>query len=314
MSRIFPSVTATVGETPLVELCHVTKGCHARVLAKLEYFNPCGSVKDRIGVAMVDDAEARGELKPGGTIIEPTSGNTGIALAFVAAARGYRCVLTMPDNMSVERRQLLRVLGAEVALTPAFRGMYGAVQHARRLAHETPNAVMLQQFENPANPEIHRKTTAEELWRDTDGALDAIVSGVGTGGTITGIASLFKERNPNFKAIAVEPSVSTVIAGGAPGIHGIDGIGAGFIPKILDVSLIDEAIAVSDEEAFEMGRRLAKEEGIFAGISSGAAAVAAIRVASRVENKGKLIATIFASTGERYLSTPLFARYAKDGG
>lgn len=309
---VLASITQAVGRTPLVALNRVTRGCHARILAKLEFFNPCGSVKDRIGIAMVNDAEACGALEPGGTIVEPTSGNTGIALAFVAAARGYRCILTMPDNMSVERRQLLRALGASLELTPAHRGMRGAVDRALELQRTLPNAVVLQQFENPANPETHRRTTAEELWSATDGEIDAIVTGVGTGGTITGVTSVFKARKPGFRAFAVEPTASAVLSGGAPGIHGIDGIGAGFVPRNLDRSLLDGVVRVSDDEAYAMGRRLAAEEGIFAGVSSGANVVAALRLAQLPEFRGKTLVTFCCSTGERYLSTPMFAGY-RDG-
>jgi cysteine synthase A len=306
---IHANITSTVGNTPLIALRRVTEGCGSQVLVKAEFFNPCGSVKDRIGVAMIDDAERRGLLQPGGTIVEPTSGNTGIALAFVAAARGYRCVLTMPDNMSVERRQLLRSLGAHVELTPAWRGMQGAVDVAKKLRDKTPNAITLQQFNNPANPAIHRATTAEELWRDSEGAVDILVAGVGTGGTLSGVASVWKARKPGFLAFAVEPVGSAVISGGKPGVHGIDGIGAGFIPQNLDRALLDGVVLISDEEAFEMGRRLATEEGLFVGISSGANVAAALKVAARPEFKGKTIATFLCSTGERYLSTPLFAPY-----
>jgi len=312
MATILPSITATVGNTPLVKLQRIPGSSQATILAKLEFFNPCGSVKDRIGVAMVEDAEARGLLKPGGAIVEPTSGNTGIALAFVAAARGYRCLLTMPDNMSLERRQLLRSLGAEVVLTSAFRGMTGALQRADRLCAEIPGAIMLQQFKNPANPEIHRKTTAEEIWQATGGKVDAFVAGVGTGGTISGVGAVLKARNPEVKIFAVEPASSPVLSGGRPGIHGIDGIGAGFIPQNLNLDLIDDIITVTDEDAFDMGRRLAVEEGIFAGISSGANTVAALKVAQRRDFKGKTIVTIHCSTGERYLSTALFARYKEN--
>lgn len=312
MSPVHQAITDVIGNTPLVELRKVTEGCHARILAKLEFFNPCGSVKDRIGLAMILDAEERGILQPGGTIIESTSGNTGIALAFVSASRGYRCILTMPDNMSVERRQLLRSLGASLELTPAVRGMRGAVTRARQLQRTVPGAVILQQFENPANPDIHRRTTAEEIWRDTEGQVDAIVTGVGTGGTITGITEALKARNPDFQAFAVEPRTSAVLSGQSPGLHRIDGIGAGFIPKILNRDILDGIVVVDDEAAMEMGRRLATEEGIFAGISSGANTLAAIEVGSRPEFKGKTIVTIHCSTGERYLSTPLFAQYASD--
>ncbi len=306
---IHTSITSTVGRTPLIELRRVTRGCASRILVKAEYFNPCGSVKDRIGVAMIEDAERRGLLEVGGTIVEATSGNTGIALAFVSASRGYKCILTMPDNMSVERRQLLRSLGAQVELTPAWKGMKGAVDLAKKLRAKMPNSVTLQQFENPANPAIHRATTAEELWTDSGGDIDILVTGVGTGGTISGVASVWKARKPGFKAFAVEPAGSAVISGGKAGVHGIDGIGAGFIPKNLDRSLLDGVVIISDEEAFEMGRRLAREEGLFAGISSGANVAAALKVAAKPEFHNKTIVTFLCSTGERYLSTGLFAPY-----
>ena len=298
--------TELIGNTPLVALNRVTDGAGATVVAKLESFNPISSVKDRLGVAMIVDAEARGLLKKDSVLVEPTSGNMGIALAFVSAARGYRLILTMPDTMSVERRQLLAVFGAELVLTPGAEGMPGAIRKAEQLARENANYVLLQQFNNPANPEIHRLTTAEEIWRDTDGAVDILVSGVGTGGTITGVAEIIKSRKPGFKAIAVEPAASPVLSGGKPGAHKIQGIGAGFVPAVLRTDLIDEIVQVANEDAGKMARRLAKEEGILAGISSGAATWAALQVAHRPENEGRLIVVILPDTGERYLSTWLF--------
>ena len=295
-----------IGNTPLVRLNRVTEGVKAEVVAKLESFNPLGSVKDRIGVAMIVDAEERGFIDRDTVIVEPTSGNTGIALAFVCAARGYRLILTMPDTMSLERRQLLAIFGAELVLTPGPEGMTGAVRKAEQLVAENPNYFMPQQFNNPANLEIHRLTTAEEIWRDTGGEVDILVSGVGTGGTITGVTEVIKKKKPEFKAIAVEPAASPVLSGGKPGSHKIQGIGAGFVPQILRPELIDEIIRVSNEDAGTMTRRLAKEEGILAGISSGAATWAALEVAKRAENKGKIIVVILPDTGERYLSTWLF--------
>jgi cysteine synthase A len=295
-----------IGNTPLVRLNRIAAGAGAEVAAKLEYFNPTSSVKDRIGVSMVLDAEAKGLIKKDTVIVEPTSGNTGIALAFVCAARGYRLVLTMPDTMSVERRQLLSVFGAELVLTPGAEGMKGAIKKAEELAAENKNYYMPQQFKNPANPEIHRLTTAEEIWRDTEGRVDILVAGVGTGGTITGTAEVLKAKKPGFKAIAVEPAGSPVLSQGKAGAHKIQGIGAGFVPDVLRKALIDEIITVQNEDAGDTARRLAREEGILAGISSGAAAWAAIEVARRAENKGKLIVVILPDTGERYLSTWLF--------
>jgi cysteine synthase A len=298
--------TELVGNTPLVRLNRTTEEVKAEVVAKLESFNPLGSVKDRIGVAMIVDAERRGFINKDTVIVEPTSGNTGIALAFVCASRGYRLVLTMPDTMSLERRQLLAIFGAELVLTPGAEGMPGAVKKAEQLAAKNPNCFMPQQFKNPANPEIHRLTTAEEIWRDTEGKVDILVSGVGTGGTITGVAEVIKERKTGFKAIAVEPTDSPVLSGGKPGPHKIQGVGAGFVPDVLRTDLIDEIIKVNNEDAGIMARRLAKEEGILAGISSGAAAWAALEVAKRQESEGKLIVVILPDTGERYLSTWLF--------
>ena len=295
-----------IGNTPLVRLNRVSEGVKAEVVAKLESFNPVGSVKDRIGVAMIADAEEKGLINKDTAVVEPTSGNTGIALAFVCAARGYRLILTMPDTMSLERRQLLSILGAELVLTPGAEGMPGAIRKAEQLVAENPRYFMPQQFKNPANLEIHRLTTAEEIWRDTDGKVDILVCGVGTGGTITGVAEVIKPRKPEFKAIAVEPVDSPVLSGGKPGPHKIQGIGAGFVPDVLRADLIDEVIKVTDEDAGTIARRLAREEGILAGISSGAATWAALEVARRQENEGKLIVVVLPDTGERYLSTWLF--------
>lgn len=343
MGRIYENLAETVGRTPLVKLNRVTDGCAATVVAKIESFNPAGSVKDRIGVSMIEAAEKEGRLKPGQTIVmsaapdppgdragelaapdppgdrggdpagerqtilEPTSGNTGIALAFVAAAKGYRVILTMPDTMSVERRNLLKAYGAELVLTPGVEGMRGAIEKAEEIKRTNSDYFIPQQFENPANPEIHRTTTAEEIWSDTDGAIDILVSGVGTGGTITGVAEVIRPRKPSFRAIAVEPADSPVLSGGQPGPHKIQGIGAGFVPGVLNTKIIDEIFKVTTEQAFEYTRRLSQEEGILAGISSGAAAYAAVEVGKRPENEGKLIVVILPDTGERYLSNPVFS-------
>ena len=306
MTRIADNLTDLIGNTPLLRLRRISQGTEADLVVKLESFNPGGSIKDRIGWNMILRAEEQGLLKPGSVIIEPTSGNTGIALGFVAASRGYRLILTMPETMSVERRSLLKAYGAELVLTPGALGMNGAVQKAEELAGEIAGSFIPQQFENPANPEIHRLTTAEEIWRDTGGEVDVVVSGVGTGGTITGIAQVLKERKPGLRIVAVEPADSPVLSGGKPGPHKIQGIGAGFIPKVLDLALVDEIFRVSNQDAFETGRRLAREEGLLAGISSGAAVFAALELSRRKENHGKLIVAILPDTGERYLSTPLF--------
>ncbi len=306
MSKIFSDITKTVGNTPLVKLNRIAQGLEATILVKLESFNPLSSVKDRIGVAMIEDAEKRGVLKINTTIIEPTSGNTGVALAFVAASKGYKLILTMPDTMSIERRQLLAIFGAQLVLTPGAEGMKGAVKKAEELVKEIPHAIILQQFNNPANPEIHRLTTAEEIWTDTGGKIDILIAGVGTGGTITGVAEVIKKKKPSFKAIAVEPDASPVLSGGVPGPHKIQGIGAGFIPEVLNRAIIDEVIRVTNDAAGVTARALAKSDGILIGISGGAALWAALEVAKRKENKGKIIVVILPDTGERYLTTWLF--------
>lgn len=310
--RIFESITETIGRTPLVKLRRVTQGVKATVVAKLESFNPCHSVKDRIGVSMIEAAEKAGMIGPDTVVLEPTSGNTGIALAMACAAKGYPLVLTMPDSMSIERRILLRALGAKLVLTPASDGMRGAVRKAEEMAAEDPRYFIPQQFQNPANPEIHRKTTAEEIWDDTDGLVDILVSGVGTGGTITGVTEVIKQRKPSFRAVAVEPAESPVLSGGKPGPHKIQGIGAGFVPEVLNTSIIDEIVQVKSEDAGKMAKRLAREEGILAGISSGAAVWAALEVARRPDCEGKLIVVVLPDTGERYLSTWLFEEERKE--
>ena len=305
MGRIYSDITKTIGKTPLVRLNRVTKGIDATILAKLEFFNPLSSVKDRIGVSMIEAAEREGLIGEETVVIEPTSGNTGIALAFVCAAKGYRCILIMPETMSMERRKLLKMLGAELVLTPGSEGMPGAIRKAEELVAQVPKAFMPQQFKNPANPQVHRETTALEIWEDTDGRVDVLVAGVGTGGTITGVVEVIKAKNPAFKAVAVEPADSPVLSGGKAGPHKIQGIGAGFIPEILNRKIIDEIVTVSNENAFTMAKRLVKEEGVLVGISSGAAVWAALEVAKRTENSGKIFVVIIPSCGERYLSTPL---------
>jgi cysteine synthase A len=307
MANIRENLTELIGKTPLLRLHKITAGIHADIVVKIESFNPAGSVKDRIGYAMIKDAEERGLIRKDTVIIEPTSGNTGIALAFVAAARGYRLILTMPDTMSIERRTLLKAYGAELVLTPGAERMPGAIKKAEELAGQIPNSFIPQQFKNPANPAIHRATTAEEIWEDTDGKVDIVISGVGTGGTVTGIAEVIKPRRPDFKVIAVEPNESPVLSGGAAGPHQIQGIGAGFIPDVLNLKIVDEIFKVKSSEAIETARALARDEGLLVGISSGAATFAAIQVAKRPESRGKLIVVILPDTGERYLSTPLFS-------
>ena len=304
--KIAEDITALVGNTPLVRLNTVSKGLEARIAAKLEFYNPAGSVKDRIAYSMIRDAEERGVLDNETVIIEPTSGNTGIGLAFISAARGYRIILTMPESMSLERRKILKAFGAELVLTPADKGMKGAIARAEELAGEYPKTFIPQQFANQANPEIHRVTTAEEIWNDTDGKVDILVSGIGTGGTITGVSEVLKQRKPGFKTIAVEPADSPILSGGEPGPHKIQGIGAGFVPDILNTEIFDEIVTVSNDDAFSTARSMISEEGIFCGISSGAATWAALQVAGRSENKGKLIVVILPDTGERYLTTALF--------
>ena len=309
MSKIYTSADQLIGKTPLLELTHIEKeqGLEAAILAKLEYFNPAGSVKDRIAKAMIDDAEASGKLKPGSVIIEPTSGNTGIGLASVAAARGYRIIIVIPETMSVERRQLMKAYGAELVLTEGAKGMKGAIVKADELAKEIPNSFIPGQFVNPANPAVHRETTGPEIWEDTDGKVDIFVAGVGTGGTVTGVGEYLKSQNPNIKVIAVEPASSPVLSKGTPGAHKIQGIGAGFVPAVLNTGVYDEIITVENEDAFATGKKIGKSEGVLVGISSGAAVYAAIQLAKRPENKGKTIVALLPDTGDRYLSTPLFA-------
>jgi len=306
MARIYEDITKTIGKTPLVRLSRIARGVNAEIIAKLESFNPCGSVKDRIGLAMLEVAEKGGLIHPDSVIVEPTSGNTGIALAFVCAVKGYKLVLVMPEDMSEERRIIFEAFGAEVILTPAEEGMRGAIRKAEEIAMQNPKAFVPQQFRNPANPVVHRRTTGKEIWDDTDGKVDILVAGVGTGGTITGVSQYLKERKPSIQIVAVEPAESPVLSGGSPGPHKIQGIGAGFIPQVLDLKLIDEIVKVNYSESVEMARKLARTEGILGGISSGAALSAALRIARRLENKGKVIVVILPDTGERYLFTELF--------